>query len=328
MTDTMRALLAGRGPLWVLEDVPVPTPGPGEVLVRNRAAAVQNADVPMLAENDPTSGGDGTVKVAGHEFAGEVAAVGSGAGDWAVGDAVMGLYPGSFAQYVAVDHRFVMPRPVGLPPERAVALPTALLTEYGALLAAGFTAGQSVLVTGATTGIGLVGVQIARALGASTVIGTTRSAGKRELLLSLGVDTVVVTAEEDMTSAVLAATHGDGVDVVLDHVAGQTFAQSLPATRHDGHVVNIGRLAGPESTIDIDALSFRHLTVHGVSFGFAREETPRIIAGLRDTVLPAVARGEIRPVIDSTLPLGDPAPIVARMTSADLAGKVVVLVDE
>jgi NADPH2:quinone reductase len=329
MTHTMRALIAGRGPEWVLDEVPIPEPGPGEVLIRNRAAAANNADLPMLAESDPTAGGHGDEFVAGFEYAGEIVALGDDAGDWQIGDLVMGSIPASFAEYVVADHRFVMPRPPALVPEVAAALPTGLLTEHGALTVAGFEPGQSVLITGASTGIGLIGAQIAKALGASQVIGTTRSRGKRELLASAGVDTVIVTGEQDLAEAVLAATGGEGVDVVLDHVAGQAFADCLPATRHDGHVVNIGRLAGPASTIDIDALSYRHLTVHGVSFGFSRDwETSAVIAGLLPEVIPAVACGRVRPVIDRALPLSRPEEISARLRSGEAVGKVVVAIDD
>jgi NADPH:quinone reductase-like Zn-dependent oxidoreductase len=304
--------------------LPVPTPGRGELLIRNRASATNNADLPMLAEADPTSGGTGKEFVAGFEYAGEVVAVGEEAGGWRIGDPVMGTFPSAFAEYLVADHRFVLPRPEGLAPEIACALPTALLTEFGALTVAHFRSGQSVLSTGATTGIGMIGVQIAKALGASRIITTTRSAGKRELLAELGADTVIVTSEEDLTGAVLAATDDLGVDVVLDHVAGDTFAQCLPATAIDGHLVNIGRLAGPASTIDLDALSYRHLTVHGVSFGFSRDwETVPILESLRTEVLPAVARGAIRPVIDNAFDVADVSQAAERLRSSDAIGKIV-----
>jgi NADPH2:quinone reductase len=181
-----------------------------------------------------------------------------------------------------------------------------------------------VLVTGATTGIGLVGLQLLRALGASKVITTTRRADRRALLTELGADAVVVTAEQDLTETVLAETDGRGVDVVLDHVAGQTFAQCLPATAVDGHVVNIGRLAGPAAAIDLDALSYRHLTVHGVSFGFSRDwETVPILRSLEAEVLPAVARGDVRPVIDGTYAAADAAQAAQRLRSGEATGKVV-----
>ncbi len=324
MSETMRALICGRGPEWVLAEVPVPVPGPGQVLVRNRASATNNADLPMLADADPASGGGGHEFVAGFEYAGEIAAVGPDSGDWRTGDPVMGTFPSAFAEYLVADHRFVLPRPEGRAPEVACALPTALLTEFGALTVAGFQAGQSVLITGATTGIGMIGVQIAKTLGASRVVATTRTAAKKDLLEGLGADAVIVTDEQDLTDSALAATDGKGADVVLDHVAGETFAQCLPATAVDGHVVNIGRLAGPASTIDLDALSYRHLSVHGVSFGFSRDwETVPILEGLRDQVLPAVGRGGVAPVIDSTLSVEQYLRAAERLRSGDAVGKIV-----
>ncbi|MBF6339289.1 zinc-binding dehydrogenase [Nocardia abscessus] len=325
MTGTMRALVSGIGPDWVLREVSRPQPAPGQILIRNRAAATNNADLPMLAEADPTHGGHGNEFIAGFEYAGEVVALGDGVHTWRVGDHVMGSIPSSFAEYVVADQRFVLPRPDNLDPAVACALPTGLLTEHGALTTAGFTTGQSVLITGASTGIGLIGAQLAKALGAAQVIGTTRTATKRDLLEKAGVDTVIVTDEQDLTQATLDATDHQGVDVVLDHIAGQTFAQCLPATKVDGHVLNIGRLAGPASTIDLDALSYRHLTVHGVSFGFTRDqEMADVIAGLLPEVIPAVARGQIRPVIDRTVDLTQFQQAADRLRSGEAVGKVVI----
>lgn len=324
MTKTMRALIGGRGPTWALDEILVPEPAPGQVLIRNRASATNNADLPMLDAADPTNGGTGEEFTAGYEYAGEIAAVGEDAGGWQVGDPVMGTFPSAFAEYLVADHRFVLPRPDGLAAEVACALPTALLTEFGALRTAGFERGRSVLITGASTSIGMIGVQIAKTLGASQIIATTRSAGKRELLTSLGADTVIVTGDEDLTDAVLSVTGDNGVDIVLDHVAGDTFAQCLPATAVDGHVVNIGRLAGPASTIDIDDLSYRHLTVHGVSFGFSRDwETVPILEALHADVVPAVGHGDIAPVIDSTFDVADLPQAVDRLRSGKVVGKIV-----
>lgn len=323
----MLALLVGHGPEWALTKVPVPQPSRGEVLIRNRASATNNADLPMLTGADPTDGGTGDEAIAGFEYAGEIAAVGPDAGDWQVGDAVMGTYPSAFAEYLVADHRFVLPRPDGIAPELACALPTALLTEFGALSVADFRPGHIVLSTGATSGIGMIGLQIAKVLGASQVIATTRSEEKRDLLVRLGADTVIVDgadADEELSAAVLAATDGHGADVVLDHVAGATFAACLSAAAIDGQVVNIGRLAGPSSTIDIDALSYRHLTVHGVSFGFARDwETVPILDGLRTNVLPAVGRGDITPVVDRTVSIAKFQDALDRLRTGDALGKVV-----
>lgn len=327
--EIMKALVGGTGSDWELKDVPIPRPGPGEVLIRNRAAATNNADIGMLAEADPGAAGHGNEFIAGFEYAGEIDSLGDDVDTWTVGDPVMGSTPYSFAEFVVADARFVIPRPADLAPEVACALPTGLLTEHGALDKAGFVGGQSVLITGASTGIGLIGAQMAKALDAAQVIGTTRSSDKRELLTDAGVDTVIVTSEQDLTEATMAVTSGTGAEVVLDHVAGQVFAQCLPATAEDGHVINIGRLDGPISEIDIDALSYRHLNVAGVSFGFTRkDEMAAVIARLLPEVIPAVARGAIRPVIDSTFSWTDHADAVARLRSGEAVGKIVLTLAE
>ncbi|WP_030619288.1 quinone oxidoreductase family protein [Streptomyces fulvoviolaceus] len=327
MPATMTALFGGTGPDWTPRQVSVPEPGPGQVVVRARAVALNNADASMLAAADPTSGGTGKEYQAGYEFAGEVTAVGNGVQAPAVGSRVMGTTPGSFAQYVLADHRHILPVPDELGYKQACALPTGMLTEHGALTVAGFRAGQSVLVTGATSSIALIGVQIARALGASQIIATTRSATKDGLLEQAGADTVVVTGEQDLTQAVLAATGGEGVDVVLDHVGGQTFAACLPATRTDGAVINIGRLDRAASTIDLDALSYRHLRVRGVSFGFTRPaELGAVIATAGQALLPAVADGRVRPLIDTTLSFDTAAEAAERLRSHEAHGKIILTV--
>ncbi|WP_410611256.1 quinone oxidoreductase family protein [Amycolatopsis sp. lyj-109] len=327
MPATMTALFGGSGPGWVRREVPVPEPGPGEVLVRARAGALNNADASMLAAADPTTGGTGETYQAGFEFAGEVAGVGAGVRGLVTGQRVMGTTPGNFAQYVLTDHRHVLPVPDGLALEEACALPTGLLTEHGALMAGGFTPGMSVLITGATSSIGLIGVQIAKTLGAAGIIATTRSTGKRDLLKRAGADTVVITGGNDLTAAVLDATGGQGADVVLDHVGGQTFADCLRATRIDGAVVNIGRLDTARSSIDLDALSYRHLRLRGVSFGFTRAaELGAVIANAGDQLLPAVADGRIRPLIDTTLSFDAADEAAERLRSHRAHGKIVLSV--
>ncbi|WP_243795103.1 zinc-binding dehydrogenase [Saccharopolyspora gloriosae] len=324
MSETMTALFGGAGPDWESRRVPVPEPGPGQVLVRARAVAVNEADISMLDRADPASGGSGEPYLAGFEFAGEVAALGDGVDDAEVGERVMGTTPRSFAQYVLADHRHLARVPGEIGFEEAAALPTGLLTEHGSLQLGGFAPGQTVLITAGTSGIGLIGVQMAKALGARSVLATTRSADKHQLLRRAGADVVVNTTTQNLAEVVLDATGGQGVDLVLDHVAGQTFADCLPATRVDGHVVNIGRLDRAASTIDIDALSYRHLRLIGVSFGFTRaEELGQVIAGLAPEVLPAVASGEIRATIDSTFELTQAAQAAARIRGGQAQGKIV-----
>ncbi|MFK0288732.1 zinc-binding alcohol dehydrogenase family protein [Streptomyces sp. NPDC090499] len=179
MTDSMPALVGGVTPDWELRDVPVPTPGPGQVLVRVHAAGMNRADLLMLEGAYNPGAGTSSAYTAGLELAGEVAALGKGVTSLAVGDRVMGATLGTFARYALLDHRHLVriPEPMGW--TDAAALPVGLLTGHDALVTqAGFTAGQCVLVLGATTAVGLLAVQLAKALGATTVIGTTTSAGK------------------------------------------------------------------------------------------------------------------------------------------------------
>ncbi|MFF2729841.1 zinc-binding alcohol dehydrogenase family protein [Streptomyces sp. NPDC058008] len=329
MPATMTALSGGSGPDWTPRQVPVPEPRPGQVVVRARAVALNHADAVMLAAADPTACGTGEEYRAGFEFAGEVTAVGEGAGAPAVGSRVMGTAPGSFAQYVAADHRHVVRVPDVLGDEEACALPTGLLTEYGALAVAGFRAGQSVLITGATSGIGLIGVRIARALGAASVIATTRDQARAGLLQDAGAHTVVVTGDggQDMTRTVLAATGGQGVHVALDHVGGRTFAGCLPATRTDGAVVSVGRLDRAASTVDLDALAHRHLRLYGVSFGFTRAaELGGVLAAAAEQLLPAVAEGRVRPLIDAAFSFDTAAEAAARLRGHQGRGKIILRV--
>lgn len=271
MASTMAALTVGPESTWKLREVPVPEPGPGQVLVAPRAVALNNADLAELDAGPPDD--QSGARVAGYEFAGQVAAVGPGVAGTAAGERVMGTAPASFAPYVVVDHRHLLPIPEGLAFPDAATLPTGLLTEHGALRAGGFQPDQTVLITGASSGIGLLGVQIAHALGAGAVLVTTRTAAKTTLLRDAGADAVLVTGNDDLTEQILKATGGAGADLVLDHMGGQTFADLLPATRIGGSLVNLGRLDRAASTVDLDALSCRNLTVRGVSFGFTRPES-------------------------------------------------------
>ena len=322
-TTTMRAVFGGSGQGWTLRDAPVPTIGPNEVLVRTRAVSLNNADVGMADQPQ----GDGGF-IAGYELAGELTAVGAAVDGLAVGDRVMGTTPASFAQYVAAHHRHVIPVPDGITDEQACALPTALLTEHGALELAGFRAGQAVLITGATSAIGLVGVQIARVLGAAKVIATTRSASKEGLLRDVGAtDVVVVGADDRFTTKVIEASGGDGVEVVLDHVGGELLASCLDATRVGARLISIGRLDRSEVILDLATLATRGLTLQGVSFGFTPpERIGRVLDGLRPVVLPAVEGGRIHAVIDSVRPFAEAPAALERVRSGHAEGKLVLTV--
>jgi NADPH:quinone reductase len=330
MTDTMHALVGGVGPDWEVRELAVPAPGPGQILIRVRAAVLNRADLYMLEGSYNPNSKTSNVYTAGLELAGEVAAVGADVTSIAVGDRVSGAGLGAFAEYALLDHRHAIAVPESLSWTHAAALPVGLATEHDALVVqGGFTAGQRVLVVGATSAIGLIAVQLAKAFGAELVVTTTTSDAKAAALTEAGADVVINTKTEDLAEVVTGATGGAGVDVVLDHVGGQLFADTLPATRIGGTIINIGRLAGPRSTIDLNQLSFRRLRLLGTTFSVrTADELADVCAALVPEVLPAVADGRIRAVVDRVFAFDDALSAAKYLSTYDAIGKVVLEMEE
>ncbi|MDY7105920.1 MAG: zinc-binding dehydrogenase [Actinomycetota bacterium] len=297
-----------------LVEQPAPEPADDEVVVRTRAVALNHAD---LAGAD-----DG--RVAGYELSGEVVAVGADVDPTLVGRRVMGTTPGAFARFATAHRRHVIAIPDEVSFEDAAALPTALLTEHGALTTAGVGPGDTVLLTAATSGIGLIGVQLAKLAGCANVIATTRSEERRALLESVGATTVVVADGDDLADRVLDATGGRGVDVVLDHIGGAMVATCVAATRVGGVVVSVGRLAGEEGTVDLMTLAKREVLLRSVSYGFTPPETiGRLLDGLGPEIIPAVVDGRVRAVVDRVLPFDRADEAFEHLRSGRPDGKVV-----
>jgi NADPH:quinone reductase len=325
MPYTMRALVGGLGPDWVLQDREIPTPRAGQILVRVRAASLNRADLYMLEGSYNPDSKTSNVYTAGLELAGEVAAVGADVDSVAVGDRVSAAGLGAFAPFALLDHRHAIAVPDSLSWTDAAALPVGLATEHDALVTqAGFRAGHSALIVGGTSSIGLIAIQLAKRLGARLVLATTTSDSKKDALLGAGADVVINTKSEDLTRSVNAATNGPGADIVLDHVGGQLFADTLAATRIGGTIVNIGRLAGPQATINLDQLSFRRLRVLGTTFSVRTpDELANVCAALVPEVLPAVADGRVRPIVDRVFAFEDAIKAADYLRSNEATGKVV-----
>ncbi|AXL53462.1 putative oxidoreductase [Paraburkholderia caffeinilytica] len=322
---TMRALFGGTGPDWVLKrDAAIPALSLGAVRVRIMAAALNRADLYMLKGTYNPKLKPGDVYPAGMEFAGVVETSSPLAPSMPVGTRVMGVTMGAFADYALCDPRMLLPVPDGMTFEDAACLPIALATENDALVTqAGFTAGQSVLVVGGTTSIGLLAIQLAKVLGASTVIATTSSEAKRSALLEAGADVAINTATESLVDLVLAATDGKGVDVTLDHVGGALFASLPAATKIQGTIVNIGRLAGAAANLDLDAVSFRRQRLIGTTFSIrTSEELGQVCMALHGEVMPAVAAGKFTPRIDSIYPAEEALTAANRLRDNAALGKI------
>lgn len=207
----------------------------------------------------------------------------------------------------------------------AAPLTTALLTEYGALRRAGLRQDDTVLITAATSGIALVGAQVAKVLGAATVIGTTRNAASEALLRGVGIDHVLIDGtDSDIGVLTRALTGGDGADLVLDYIGGGSIRTAISAARSGGSVVSVGRLAGSTAELDLFELAAQRVTLRSVSYGF---NPPRVIgdllAGVKADVLDAVAVKRVRAIVDSEFAFADAAQAFDRLRNGGTRGKIV-----
>ncbi|WP_150135598.1 zinc-binding dehydrogenase [Streptomyces hyaluromycini] len=321
---TMRALIGGKGADWSLEETELPAQL-GALRIQVHAAGLNRADLYALEGTyAANSQGEGPF-TAGMEVAGVVETGSLLAPHLPAGTRVMGITVGAFADYALCHPRLVVPIPDRLGFEEAATLPVGLVTEHDALVTqAGFTAGKSVLVVGGTSSIGLIGIQLAKALGAGTVVATTTSDAKRAALLDVGADVAVNTATEDLAAAVLAATDGRGADVTLDHVGGALFAVLPAATAVGGTIMSIGRLAGPATALDLDTVAFRRQKLIGTTFSIrTRAELGEVVAALGEHVLPAVADGRIAPCLDTVHPVSRAHEAARRLRAGDATGKIV-----
>ena len=324
MTPTMKAALRGDAGL-VFAEIPRPDPGPDEVLVHVRAAALNRADLGVLAGRMHGSAG-GTGTVLGMEWAGEVVAVGAAVTGHAPGDRVMGFGGAAFAEYTRADRGRVLPIPAGIGFEQAAALPVALMTMHDAVAVNGrLRDGESVLVLGASSGVGLMALRIARHLGAAQVIGTSTDPTRRAGLPAFGADLAIDTSLPDWPERVREATGGRGVDLVVDQLAGPTVAGSLVAAAIRGRIVNVGRLAGMSGEIDFDLHALKRIDYIGVTFRTrsvdeVRELSRRMWADLE----PAVAGGTLSLPVSEVFPFERLGDAFATMAANRHFGKIVV----
>ena len=309
----------------VVRDVPQPRPKPNEVLVKVRAASLNRADL-TTARGLPHGSHGGIGAPVGSDWAGEVVETGAEAqGGFKPGDRVMCSGTGGYAEYAVSDWGRVNPIPDGMGFEEAATLPVALITLHNALVTAGrLRAGESVMIQGASSGVGLMGLQIAKLRGAKLVVGSSTNDGRRERLKEFGADLAVDTRDPAWPDKVLEATGGKGVDLVVDMLSGPVVAQTMRATALLGRIVNVGRLAGTKAELDFDLHALRRIDYIGVTFRTRTlDEVREIGRRMRADLWDAVTAGKLRLPIDRRFPLDAAPQAHAHMRANAHFGKIV-----
>lgn len=320
---TAIAVEGGRGPAGALRavEIPRPVPGPGQVLIRVRAAGINRPDIlQRLGAYPPPPGAPDTL---GLEVAGEVA---TAAGRWKAGDRVAALLGGGgYAQYAVVDARHALPLPKGLDFIQAAGLPETVFTVYANVFEHGaLQPGETLLVHGATSGIGTTAIQMAKAAGAR-VIATARGADKAKAAKALGADVAIDAGAEDFAEV---ARREGGVDVVLDMVGGDYFAKDLEALNTGGRIVFIAAQGGGDVTLPIFRLMQKRAVVTGSTLRPRdADEKARLAAEVERVVWPWIAAGKLKPLVDRTFPLAEAAQAHAHLESGGHVGKIVLVMD-
>lgn len=309
----------GKGPAEALKPAltEVPIPGAGEILIRVIAAGVNRPDlIQRLGYYPPPPGAPATL---GLEVSGEVV---TGAGRWKAGDKVCALLGGGgYAEYAVVDARHALPIPAGVDLVQAASLPETVFTVFANVFEhGGLKAGETLLLHGATSGIGVTAIQMAKAAGA-TVIATGRGAEKAAQAKALGADIAVDSSADDFEAVVKA--HG-GADVVLDMVGAAYFAKNLEALKTGGRIVYIASLGGGTIEVPIMKIMQKRAVITGSTLRpRSADEKARLASEIERIVWPWISAGKIRTVVDRTFPLAEAAAAHAFLEEGAHLGKVV-----
>lgn len=315
-------ITGGSGPAeaLTLAERPDPIAGPGEIRIRVRAAGVNRPDIFQRLGRYPAP--PGASDVLGLEVAGEIDQIGEGVTGWSVGDRVCALLGGGgYADFAVVDARHALPVPDDLDIVQAAALPETVCTVFANVFEDGaLKAGETLLIHGATSGIGVTAIQMARAAGAR-VIATSRGPEKTAAALRLGADLSLDAQADDIATAI--ATFG-GADVVLDMIGADYAALNLAALKRFGRWVVIATLSGARAEVNLADIMTKRIVLTGSTLrGRPADEKARLVTAVKATAWPWVASGAVRPPIEAVFPLEQAKAAHLRLEAGGHIGKVV-----
>lgn len=325
---TMRAVvLTGHGgpEVLTLREIPVPLPGPGQVLIRVAAAGVNRPDIAQRLGRYPVPADASPIP--GLEVAGHVVALAKDVQGFAVGDAVCALvHGGGYAEYALADVGTTLPVPATLSLAEAAALPEVALTvEYNLFQRAKLKRGETVLIHGGSSGIGSHAIERCVAHGAHVIV-TVGSDEKAEWCLWLGAEHAINYRTRDFSKITLELTRGRGVDVALDMVGGDYIARNLRCLADDGRCAVISLQGGREAKVDFEPLLRRRLVLTGSTLRpLPRPRKAALAATVRRKVWPLVDSGHVRPRVTGQFALDDVAQAHAALEAADHTGKTVLV---
>ena len=312
-----------------IKDVAQPEPQPHEVLVRVRACGLNRADL-MVASGMAHGAIGGAGTIVGQEFSGEIAAVGAEVRGMKEGDRVMCHGTASWADYALADWGRTVPIPdANMSFEQAATLPVALYTMHNAIVTnAKIQPGETILIQGASSGVGLMALQIAKLKGAKTVIGTSTNSERRAKLRDFGADLAVDSKDPNWADTVLEATDGKGVDIIIDQLSGYVANDNLKATAIMGRIINVGRLGGFNGNFDFDLHAARRIQYIGVTFRTRSiEEIRAITKEVQKDLGQDIEAGKLSLPIDQSFKLEDVNDALAKMKANEHFGKITLVVD-
>ena len=324
----MKAVTLGNNGIEI-KNLKEPSPSSQQILVKVKSCGLNRSD--LLETQGQSFGHTGEDdKIIGGEFAGEVVEIGSEVRELKIGDNVMCRGGSGWAEYaVAHSKRSIIFNKDEVSWEQAASIQGNMQTMHDAIVTNGnFKIGQSVFIQGASSGVGIMGMQIAKALGASLVIGSSTNQEKLSKLTDYGADVSIDTSENDWLEQILNVTEGKGVDILVDMLSGDFVSKNMEATKINGHLINIGRLAGMSGNFDYDLHAKRRLHYIGTT-GRTRtlNENLEVARAANHDLWDFVSMGKIRHVIFKTFPLAEAKNALNLMNNNSHFGKIILLTD-